>query len=39
LIGALTAAACLVFLRLPHDAGAELAGRSAAKPAEQKERP
>ena len=38
-VGALTAAACLVFLRLPPDAGAELAGRSAAESAEQKKRP
>jgi EmrB/QacA subfamily drug resistance transporter len=36
-VGALTAAACLVFLRLPPDAGAELAGRSA-ESAEQKKR-
>ena len=35
-VGALTAAACLVFVWLPHEAGAELAGRSAAEPAEQK---
>ena len=34
-VGALTAAACLVFMWLPHDAGAELAGRDAAEPAEQ----
>ena len=38
-VGALTAAACLVFLRLPPDAGAELAGRSAAESAEQQKRP
>ena len=31
-VGALTAAASLVFLRLPPDAGAELAGRIPAKP-------
>ncbi len=37
-VGALTAAACLVFLWLPHDAGAELAGRAAAEPAEQTEK-
>ncbi len=30
-VGALTATACLVFLRLPPDAGAELAGRSRAE--------
>jgi EmrB/QacA subfamily drug resistance transporter len=29
-VGAFTAAASLIFLRLPHDAGAELAGRAAA---------
>ena len=38
-VGALTAAACLVFLQLPPDAGAELAGRSAAESAEQQKRP
>ena len=38
-VGALTAAACLVFLRLPPDAGAELAGRSAADPRSRKSAP
>jgi EmrB/QacA subfamily drug resistance transporter len=33
-VGALTAAACLVFARLPPDAGAELAGRSVKEAAE-----
>jgi len=37
-VGALTGAACLVFQRLPPDAGAELAGRGAA-PSEQEQRP
>jgi EmrB/QacA subfamily drug resistance transporter len=38
-VGALTAAASLVFLRLPPDAGAELAGRSVSIPAEPEKRP
>jgi EmrB/QacA subfamily drug resistance transporter len=38
-VGALTAAANLVFLRLPPDAGAELAGRSVSIPAEPEKRP
>src|SRR5271163_4018191 len=37
-VGALTGAACLVFQRLPSDAGAELAGRGAA-PSEPEQRP
>jgi hypothetical protein len=31
-IGALTAASCLIFRRLPPDAGAELSGRGRAHP-------
>lgn len=38
-VGTLTAAASLVFLRLPPDAGAELAGRSVSIPAEPEKRP